>query len=267
MSAAAFAVRLVRAIRLRDWWHFLLLPIASGGPVAAVARGGGIAFGILAFGYLINGLSDRKVDGDQRKNPLTLVEPGAALVAVAFAALALALSFTGPLAVTLATLCSLTAGTLYSVGPRLKRFPLVGTLANAACFAPLLWVGVPDGAPRSDLARLAGLFVLLLLQNQLIHEAADRNDDERGLVLTTVRAVGRRVAGLVTAGLGLGMVLLAPHLALALALLAVFVAFFPAALFLRGDEVAAMRTLRLVHRVACILAGGALFGVLRLFPA
>lgn len=258
--------RLVQAIRLRDWWHFLLLPLASGGPPLAVARGVCLAFAILAFGYLVNGLSDRGLDSDTRKNPLgSSGRP--ALVAAGFALLALVLSLSGPLVVTLATVTSLAAGTVYSIGPRLKRFPLVGTLANAACFAPLLWLGVPDGAPRADLATLTALFVLLLLQNQLLHEAADRDDDARGRVLTTFRAIGRRPAALLAAALGVGMVLLAPHFALALALFAAFVVFFPAALFQRGDEVPAMRTLRLAHRLGCILAGGAVFGALHWLPA
>lgn len=261
------ATRLVQAIRLRDWWHFLLLPLASAQSALQLLRGVGIAFCILAFGYLVNGLSDRQLDSDLKKSALAHEPSGLRLLVALFAGLALLLSLSGPSAVTIATLVSLSAGTVYSVGPRLKRFPLVGTLANAACFSPLLWLGVRDGAPGFDLLTLGASFVLLLLQNQLVHEAVDREDDARGGVLTTFRALGPRATAGLAMALGIGLSLLAPRPALAVAMLAAFVLAFPLALFRRGDDVTAMRTTRLVHRLSCIVAGGALFAALRFFPA
>lgn len=268
LPITARLARLGRAIRLRDWWHFLLLPFASAsvGAQGALARGVAIAFGILAFGYLVNGLSDRALDTDGLKNPLETGGPAtdSGFAAACFAALALALSLSAPAAVTIATATSLFAGTVYSIGPRLKRFPFVGTIANAACFAPMLWLSVPDDAPRPDLHVLGAIFAILLLQNQLLHEAADRLDDERGQVRTTFRAIGRRASALLGAALGATGAILAPHLALTIAMGAAFVILFPMALYLRGDDVRRMRTMRLAHRVACIAAGGSVFGALRL---
>jgi 4-hydroxybenzoate polyprenyltransferase len=256
------ALRLVRAIRVRDWWHFLLLPLASADGAPALLRGMAIAFAILAFGYLSNGLSDRAVDSDLGKRSLDDDRPALLVVGICLMLLALGLSLSGPPPVTWATLVSLLAGTVYSIGPRLKRYPVVGTLANAGCFAPLLWLGSGAAPGRTELKTLAALFVLLLLQNQLLHEAADRLDDAHGQVLTTFRIVGRRGTAVLVAALGLSIAALAPYPALATGFLAAFGLLFPAALFVRGDDVGSMRALRLVHRAVCIVAGGAAFAAL-----
>ena len=96
-----------------------------------------------------------------------------ALVAVGLAA-------TGPWVTLAATLLARSSGIVYSVGPRLKRYPVVGTLTNATNFTPLLWVGLPASGATDGTMILTQAFLLLLLQNQLLHEAADRDDDLRG---------------------------------------------------------------------------------------
>ena len=71
------ALRAVAQVRLRHWSHFLLLPLASVDPAeswertsVASARGVAAAFALLAFGYLLNSLSDRAVDRDPGKHAL-----------------------------------------------------------------------------------------------------------------------------------------------------------------------------------------------------
>src|SRR5437867_5940212 len=71
---------LLRLYRAPQWLHILPLPLATfdaGVPLAtallAAARGIANAFAILAFGFLLNAVSDRHVDRDARKNPLLAV--------------------------------------------------------------------------------------------------------------------------------------------------------------------------------------------------
>src|SRR5438093_6170667 len=68
---------LLRLYRAPQWLHMLPLPLATFDaavplPTAllAAARGIANAFAILAFGFLLNAVSDRHVDRDARKNPL-----------------------------------------------------------------------------------------------------------------------------------------------------------------------------------------------------
>jgi hypothetical protein len=67
----------LRLYRIRDWLHILPLPLATfdadvpldAASIAAL-RGVVNAFAILAFGFLLNAVSDRHVDRDPRKNVL-----------------------------------------------------------------------------------------------------------------------------------------------------------------------------------------------------
>src|SRR5262249_50293183 len=66
-------------VRFADWAHFLVLPLATidahasrSDTLLAGARGVGIAFTILAFGFLINSVADREMDIDVRKNSLVI---------------------------------------------------------------------------------------------------------------------------------------------------------------------------------------------------
>jgi|GEM_PF-1102401 len=265
-----------RASRVRDWAHFLLLPLAGyqsgvelGANALALGRGVIIAFCVLAFGYLLNGIADRGMD-DARKNPLVDSGPDRRylLTLVALVAIALSASLLGPWVATAGTLLVLLSGVVYSVGPRLKRYPFLGTLTNATNFTPLLWVGLPAGATAagSGMGLITGAFVLLLLQNQLIHEAADRGEDRRGGIRTTFLILGTLGSTAVVAGLGLGLAALcltAGLLGPGIAAGAVFGLAAPAVTALRGDQPHIMATARWSHRVASLALGGWLFIALR----
>jgi 4-hydroxybenzoate polyprenyltransferase len=152
------------------------------------------------------------------------------------------------------------SGVLYSVGPRLKRFALVGSLANLTNFVPLLWVGEAEGVTRRAVTWLAVAFACLLLQNQLIHEAADREEDVAGGVHTTVVALGPALAAWIAAGLGLLLVLDARACGVTIWPLAlVFGVMFPIALGRGGSDARRMARLRVVHRAASFAAGVTLY--------
>jgi 4-hydroxybenzoate polyprenyltransferase len=166
-------------------------------------RGVAIAFCVLGFGYLVNASSDVEVDVDAKKNPLLDVDRRRHVpwLAAGLAVVAMGLALLGPAVGWAATAICLASGVVYSVGPRLKAVPLVGTLANATNFVPLLWVGASVGDP--PLARsLAPVFAGLLLQSQLVHEAADAETDGRAKVRTTFVVLGRRGSAAVAALFG-----------------------------------------------------------------
>jgi 4-hydroxybenzoate polyprenyltransferase len=264
--------------RLRHWWHFLPLPLAGvsfDAPVTALltgARGVAIAFAVLAFGYLLNAAADRGSDLDDAKNALIGEAPGALkahAVSGLFAVVALGLAATGSMWGLVATVVSVTSGLVYSVGPRLKARPVLGTALNLTNFAPLLLVATPSEGPPRGFVPLLIAFAALLLQNQLLHEAADAREDHGAGVRTTWLTVGPRPAALVTAVAGLaltGTVGLASRASLdavgvasTLATALIFVVAVPLALVWRGRDGAAMARLRKAHRVASLLCGAALY--------
>jgi 4-hydroxybenzoate polyprenyltransferase len=279
--SASAAGALWRGLRVRDWAHFTVLPLAStpmdaldDGGLRALARGVLVAALVLAWGYLSNGLADRALDRDAAKNPFAGLATSTIEtlrgVAWTLAVAALALAALGGGVSLAATATSVTAGWLYSAGPRLKRFPLVGTLLNVACFAPLLFVGARDALPpTTPVFTLA--FTGLLLGNQLLHEAADAHDDAAGRVRTTFLALGPRGAAAFAALAGL-----LPALAIALALpgafrvaltaaaVLVFVVVVPGALALRGADARRMARARLLHRATSVAVGALLFGLAHL---
>jgi 4-hydroxybenzoate polyprenyltransferase len=276
--SASAAGALWRGLRVRDWAHFTVLPLAStpmdaldGDGLLGLARSIVVAALVLAWGYLSNGLADRALDRDAAKNPFAKATAGTvdALGGVAwtFAITALVLASFGGGVSLAATATSVTAGWLYSAGPRLKRLPVVGTLLNVACFAPLLFVGAGHALPpATPLLTLA--FTGLLLGNQLLHEAADAHDDAAGRVRTTFLALGPRGAAAFAAVAGA-----LPALALALALpgtiritltaaaILVFVVVVPGALALRGADAHHMARARLLHRVTSVVVGALLFAL------
>ena len=268
---------MLRALRFRQWAHFLVLPLGSAGPIAApastfpaLARGVAIAFATLAFGYLVNALSDREMDASAEKNPLISSPPAAGRVVVVLAALALAalaLAARAPRPVLVATLVILSSGLVYSVGPRLKRLPLVGTLMNATNFAPLLWMGLAGEAPVPGLWLLTLVFSGLVLQNQVLHEAADRAEDARGGIRTTARVLGVRGAALsigLFGSLSVALVATTPGLAwLALVLVPPFAIAFPLVALRHGARDGWMRRARRAHRVCAIVAGAVVFLTVR----
>jgi 4-hydroxybenzoate polyprenyltransferase len=158
----------------------------------------------LAYAYGLNAVTDRGGDASPGKNPLAGHRGVAAsvygVVAAAGAgclALALALGVGAPAAATVV------AATLYSAGPRLKAIPVVGTLTNLLIFGPLLLLGAEQ--PRLDgrTGLLVLAFAALLVQNQVLHEVADRDEDSATGDRTTVIAFGLRPALALSAALSL----------------------------------------------------------------
>lgn len=276
-GALARPARVFGALRIRHWVHFLVLPFAGLEPSApqglgAALRGVGIAFFVLAFGYLLNSIADRSMDRSVAKNPLAVgPAPGAHAHALLLllAASAVGLSFAAPPVVVVATLVCLLSGLVYSVGPRLKGLPVVGTLLNVTNFAPLLWVGVA-AHPGPSLPTFTIVFSLLLVQNQLLHEAADREDDARGGLATTVRSLGVPAASVASAGLGLTLALsvavsdgAAWAAWAAWAAVVVFGGLFPWLLSRVGATPRAAVRVRIAHRFASAAFGALLFVLLR----
>jgi 4-hydroxybenzoate polyprenyltransferase len=190
-------------LRVRQWMVFAPLPAAGiarldevrGARMSNVA-GAVVASGLaLAYAYGLNAIADRRADEDPDKNVLAGREevPVPAIVSVICAGLAalLAAGALGGLALP-AIAASIAAGTVYSAGPRLKRFPALGLLANHAIFLPLLFPAVRPGAAPVGLWLLAPVFALLLTQNQLLHEESDAAEDEAAGVTTTARRLGAR---------------------------------------------------------------------------
>lgn len=258
--------------RARQWWHFLALPAAGvalgppgSGRVFTAAAATVAASAALSYGYLLNAVADRSMDLDRRKNPLLGSEPGslrAPLAALAAAALASAGMVS--LVAVAAAATMLASGWCYSAGPRWKAVPLLGTALNAVNFTPLLFLGVRDLGRAGALLPLALAFAALLLQNQLLHEAADAEEDRRGGLRTTfvaLGAAGAAVSALLCA-VALGGVVLHgfaghPYRGLALSLCAPASLLAPAALA-AGVSPERAAAARRWHRLAAALAGAAL---------
>jgi 4-hydroxybenzoate polyprenyltransferase len=260
--------------RIRDWLHFLLLPVAAFDPVAApgpaliaLARGVVSAAALLAFGYLLNSVTDRGVDGDERKNPLIVpgaIEPTYALVLLPVVSLTLAIF--APWPVRVATVVSLTFFFIYSAAPRIKSIPVVGSLSNIGMFAPLLFLSMTgtELPPRFVYVVLA--LSALVLETQLVHEAADQLDDRQAGLRTTWLTLGPHWTALIVAGAGLTAAAAAARAIVgdgsspvALAAAAVFGLIVPALLAMRGHDPAAAARLRLTTRWTGVVFGLALF--------
>ncbi len=259
------------SLRVRQWAHFIVLPIAGMGSsemssptldvALRVARGVALGAFALAFAYGLNAISDRATDLDRRKNPLagSACPTSVTTVVVSTAGAALALGATAHRATLAAVAISLASSTVYSVGPRLKLIPGVGTLLNVGIFAPLLFFAIGEHSPRS-LTSLAIAFVALLLQNQLLHERADATEDEAARALTTARALGPTATTAIVFALGVGGVVVcaisAPSASLGWAAAATF-AVATTCTFARG----AWTRRRALHRWVSFVAGAALFVV------
>lgn len=199
---------LVRFVRVRDWLHFLPLPLLSAGPEplqpVAFAASMVAAAGCLAFAYGWNEWEDEGLDrwrADGRTpwgaSPATLKGLLAVIAVVTIAAAAL-----NGLVPALAAVTSLAGGGLYSAGPRLKCLPVIGTLTNAWIFAPIAFLGAAGGHLDREAWLILWGFVGVLLQNQLVHEAAHAEDDLNEGVRTTWLHFGPNVAALGILGFG-----------------------------------------------------------------
>lgn len=258
-------------VRARDWFHFLVLPAAAlalpDASGIALARGVFVTACVLAFGYLVNGVGDRAMDSDPRKNALGGADPWSfALPLATLAALALVVAGLGSRVALACTSIALVSGVTYSVGPRLKRVPVVGTLMNVTHFTPLLFVGLDAAQPASGLCAIAVTFAGLLVANQLLHEAADADDDRAGRVRTTYLVLGPALTAMLISLCGgvvalgtwtvierggahpLWLVHSAPH-----------VLVFPLLLIRASPGASRPCTLRLAHRAAAAASGAIVF--------
>lgn len=260
---AAWAV-----LRVRQWFIFVPLPAAGmvrpdelQGKRGLEVLGAVVVSGLaLAYAYGINAIFDRASDEDPRKNVLagqTRV-PTAAVVSVMFSGL-LALcgaSLLGRVAMW-SVGASIAAGTLYSAGPRLKHFPVIGLLGNWAIFAPLMAAALRlDSVPRG-FSVLFAVFTLLVTQNQLMHEESDIAEDTLANAWTTARWLGERGTRAALWALAIGIAaagLLAPSLP---GLAICVVAGGLSALIASYVEPAKRR--RRLHRYLSGLMGGVLF--------
>jgi 4-hydroxybenzoate polyprenyltransferase len=277
-ASRAGAVRTwLRQVRVPDWAHFLPVPLATfdphGGPGAllAAARGVVIAFAILAFGYLLNSVSDRRMDLDVRKNPFIVAGTSRHRYSlVALVSLTVLLAAFSPWPAQLAALSCLTIGWIYSTGPRIKSIPIVGSLANLGNFGPLLFVGMQHPSLPPRFGWVALVFSAILLQNQLIHEAGDAIEDRGGGVHTTWLTLG---SGWTTAGAALLGLIAAVGAArtvsparstlVAVGVGAAFGVVFPLLLAWRGRHPQQAARLRLIHRWCALPFGAALFAAWR----
>lgn len=256
------------SLRPRQWSHFAALPLAGVTCLPCewprALLGVAIASACLACAYGINAAAERHTDRSVHKNPLVAapgVGPLAVVCSLTAAALALLLALPlGPQAL-LACAASLICGVHYSVGLAAKRYPVLGLLLNAGIFAPLMALLIVPGRAPPSLAHELALFILLLLQNQLIHELADRQEDRAAGARTTAQWLRGR--GTVRVAVIAGSVI--PPMSLALAptaaqaLLAAVLAAITTTLALTARRDPARARAR--HRqVAC--AGGALLWLL-----
>lgn len=270
--------RIARLYRVRDWIHFLALPFATIDTQVAlvssllpVGRGVASAFAILSFGYLLNCIADRNMDRDSRKNPLIapdFAEPRYLLAIPLVVSLLLAAFSPWPAQVS--TVVSLTCLVVYSAGPRVKSIPIVGSLVNVGNFAPLLFVGMGNTPLPVDFAFLVWAFSGLLLQNQLIHEAADQVEDRAGDVHTTWLTLGPRwtaalaaLSALIAIAAAVRFVPEGGAVPVAGIGVVVFGVIFPVLLATYGPEPERAPQLRILHRWCALLFGAALYLVWR----
>jgi 4-hydroxybenzoate polyprenyltransferase len=205
---------LVRLFRIRDWLHFIPLPLA--GWVAAEPRRlsvlcGGIATWICALAYTsaVNQAYDDRLDQLARdKNPVGHGIDRAQALRLAAVPLVIVISFLATRDALPVVLIQLFAATAYSAPPRLKRVPILGTTWNLVVGLPGLFFANPPALGDSTVRILFGLFAVTLLVSQLIHEAEDVEDDTRGGIWTFAAMTGTRGAISAACLLLLGMPIL-----------------------------------------------------------
>lgn len=183
---------LIALLRVRDWLHFLPLPLLMAPRTLSEHSLLGIASAAccLAFAYGWNEWKDRReAEGGGVGCVLTLL----GILALS----GLALAFCVSKAAAIAALISLVASFLYSGGPRLKRFPIVVTIANVFIFAPLAFLAWDGGEIATEGLLLLGAFTSFLLQNQAIHEVAHLRQDAASSIRTTAALLKDRMKAVV----------------------------------------------------------------------
>ena len=270
---------LLRLYRVRDWIHILPVPLASfdlyaprGSAWLAAGRGVASAFVILAFGFLLNSVSDRQVDRDGRKNPLIIA--GAAGYQYSLAVLlvlSLALAAVSPVPARLAIVSCLVLGVVYSVGPRLKSVPVAGSLTNAAGYTLMLFFGMSSATLPAGFGYVALVYATLLLQNQLMHEAGDQFEDRASGIRTTWLTLGPRWTALMSAFAGLGATIAAVHIVPRAAVVPVvtiasmiFVVAFPLLLSWPRLKAREAARLRVMQRWCAVVLGAGLYAAWRM---
>ncbi len=238
----------------------------------AAGRGVASAFVILAFGFLLNSVSDRQVDRDGRKNPLIIA--GAAGYQYSLAVLlvlSLALAAVSPVPARLAILSCLVLGVVYSIGPRLKSVPVAGSLTNAAGFTLMLFFGMSSATLPAGFGYVALVYATLLLQNQLMHEAGDQLEDRASGIRTTWLTLGPRWTSLMAAFAGLGATIAAAHIVPRAAVVPVvaiasmiFVVAFPLLLSWPRLKTREAARLRVIQRWWAVVFGAALYAAWRM---
>jgi 4-hydroxybenzoate polyprenyltransferase len=207
----------IRIFRAKDWIHFLGLPLLSVDwkPMWPLDAAIGIVLSALclAFAYSWNNVHDSTLDSDRVKNPLARSSnPGlvrrARIYSLIPAGLAVAISATlGWYRFALVTTCIL-GSAAYSAGPRLKAIPVVGTVTNLLIFAPLTLLGSRGPFPDTMALMLIASFSLMLLQNQLLHEATDIKDDSKGGIRTSAALLGDLGTRIAATAMGAGALLM-----------------------------------------------------------
>ena len=270
---------LLRLYRVRDWIHMLPVPLATfdlyaprGRAWLAAGRGVASAFVILAFGFLLNSVSDRQVDRDGRKNPLIIA--GAAGYQYSLAVLlvlSLVLAAVSPVPARLAIVTCLALGVVYSIGPRLKSVPVAGSLTNAAGFTLMLFFGMSSATLPVGFGYVALVYATLLLQNQLMHEAGDQLEDRASGIRTTWLTLGPRWTALMAAFAGLGATIAAAHIVPRAAVVPVvaiasmiFVVAFPLLLSWPRLKTREAARLRVIQRWWAVVFGAALYAAWRM---
>ncbi len=182
-------IDLLRLYRVRQWVHILPLPLATfdtSVPTAtallAAARGMANLFAILAFGFLVNAISDRYVDRDARKNPLVVpgrngyklsliaLPAGFSVIATAFTALLLQNQLIHESGDRIEDEASGIHTTWLAFGPRWTAF-----LAAGAGAVAIVMTAASLGAFRYPVGTLfIGAFPLLLAWDGLTAERAAR---------------------------------------------------------------------------------------------
>lgn len=275
------SVAYLRLYRVKDWVHFLPLPFAGWiadpeHPGLGALLGGVLGWGLgLAYTSAINQAYDDRVDRMWKaKNPVGGVFNRRQAIALSLppaVASLVVLALLAPMGL-LPGVALLVAATLYSAPPRLKRFPVLGTLWNLLVGVPGFFFAGRPSVTELPLRPLVGLFAVLLLGSQLIHEAQDRDDDAVGEVKTIATEGGRRVALIAASALVIATPLIGWWLAEGVArrveitiACSLFAAGWGALLWSRvrcedGEE---LKRLRLGYRYSVICLGAVIFAAMR----
>ena len=275
-------VAYLRLYRVKDWVHFLPLPFAGWvadpqHPGVMALVGGVLGWGLgLAYTSAINQAFDDRVDRMWKaKNPVGAVFQRRQAVLLSLPPLVaslVVLALLAPIGL-LPGVALIVAATLYSAPPRLKRFPVLGTLWNLLVGVPGFFFAGRPSVGELPLRPLVGLFAMLLLGSQLIHEAQDRDDDAVGEVKTIATEGGRRTALIAASALVIAMPAIGWWLATGVtrrveitAACAVFAAGWGALLWsrLRCEDGEELKRLRLRYRYSAMCLGAIVFAAMRL---